>query len=149
MANLGNVILAKVCTLIVKTPRVICIDITFLKVLDQKHLNFRLSIGESGIVRNNTETNFKARILKYEKFEPPHVTSLSSSNLDLSPTEIETLPKLDMDLLPELHDVIYKKSSTLPQHPPKVNRQVGALHFLASFLSMKKIRGKSVEKTLF
>ena len=66
-------------------------------------------------------------MLKYEKFDPPPVNSLSTTDLDRSP-EMETLPQLDMELLPELHDVIYRKSSTLghqPQiQPPQVNRQV-------------------------
>jgi hypothetical protein len=66
--------------------------------------------------------------LKYEKFEPPSLASLSpSSSLDKSP-EMENLPQLNMDLMPEMHDVIYQKTAAGPaaniSQPPRVNRQV-------------------------
>merc|ERR1712076_181441 len=73
--------------------------------------------------------NIKARVLKYEKFDPPPVSSLSFTDLDKSP-EMENLPQLDMNLLPELHDLIYRNNNSPNQNhqqqvePPKVNRQL-------------------------
>ena len=67
--------------------------------------------------------------MKYEKFDPPPVSSLSFTDLDKSP-EMENLPQLDMNLLPELHDLIYRNNNSPNQNhqqqvePPKVNRQV-------------------------
>ena len=57
---------------------------------------------------------------------------MSFTDLDKSP-EMENLPQLDMNLLPELHDLIYRNNNSPnlnhQQHPqqvepPKVNRQV-------------------------
>ena len=42
------------------------------------------------------------RVLKYEKFEPPPVSSLSSTSLSKSP-EFDALPDLNMDLVRAHH----------------------------------------------
>ena len=67
---------------------------------------------------------FFRKVLKYEKFEPPPVSSLSSHNLCKSPTDFESpLQDLNLDLMTEMQDIINKKPSPFHQ-PPKVNRQV-------------------------
>ena len=76
-----------------------------------------------GLIRNTTDLNIKARVLKYEKFEPPPLSSLSSTNLSKSP-EFERPADLGMDLMADMHDVINRKISPYHMQPPKVNRQV-------------------------
>lgn len=75
------------------------------------------------LARTSTDLNLTGRVLKYEKFEPPPVSSLSaSSNSDKSP-ESETIPRINMELMTELEDVIYRQTSPLGQ-PPAVNRKL-------------------------
>ena len=69
-------------------------------------------------------------MLRYEKFDPPPVASLSSTEIDKSP-EMEKLPDFNTDLMSEMHDIIYRKTSPFPTNqptsqfePPQVNRQV-------------------------
>ena len=70
------------------------------------------------------------KVLKYEKFEPPPVSSLSSHNLNKSPTDFESpLQDLNLDLMTEMQDIINKKPSPFHQ-PPKVNRQVSPLNYI-------------------
>ena len=69
------------------------------------------------------EIFFYRRVLKYEKFEPPPLSSLSSTSLSKSP-EFDAMPDLNMDLMSEMHDVINRKPSPYHMQPPKVNRQV-------------------------
>ena len=74
---------------------------------------------------------FFRKVLKYEKFEPPPVSSLSSHNLCKSPTDFESpLQDLNLDLMTEMQDIINKKPSPFHQ-PPKVNRQVSFYLFFS------------------
>ncbi|CAB4056831.1 DENND1 [Lepeophtheirus salmonis] len=67
--------------------------------------------------RNNTDLNLlSGRILKYERFDPP---SISTFENEKSP-EMEGPPPLDLDLMTDLQDVIFKKKEDVP---PPVNRQ--------------------------
>lgn len=69
---------------------------------------------QNGLIRNTTDLNIKARVLKYEKFEPPEYQS------SISP-EFES-PLMNMDLLAEMDDVMKTY-----QQPPAVDRQVSQL----------------------
>ncbi|XP_071747929.1 DENN domain-containing protein 1A isoform X4 [Lepeophtheirus salmonis] len=73
--------------------------------------------GLPSLTRNNTDLNLlSGRILKYERFDPP---SISTFENEKSP-EMEGPPPLDLDLMTDLQDVIFKKKEDVP---PPVNRQ--------------------------
>lgn len=40
---------------------------------------------------------------------------------------MEAPPRLDLDLMTDMHDMIYRKPSPIGQHAPPVNREVGLL----------------------
>ncbi|XP_040577442.1 DENN domain-containing protein 1B isoform X1 [Lepeophtheirus salmonis] len=77
--------------------------------------------GLPSLTRNNTDLNLlSGRILKYERFDPP---SISTFENEKSP-EMEGPPPLDLDLMTDLQDVIFKKKEDVP---PPVNRQLKPL----------------------
>eukprot|EP00096_Caligus_rogercresseyi_P016836 TRINITY_DN985_c0_g1_i2.p1 TRINITY_DN985_c0_g1~~TRINITY_DN985_c0_g1_i2.p1 ORF type:complete len:866 (-),score=178.73 TRINITY_DN985_c0_g1_i2:255-2852(-) len=78
--------------------------------------------GLPSLTRNNTDLNLlSGRILKYERFDPP---SISTFENEKSP-EMEGPPPLDLDLMNDLQDVIFKKKDEIA--PLAGNRQLKPL----------------------
>ena len=53
------------------------------------------------------------------------------------PTEMEAPPRLDLDLMTDMHDMIYRKPSPIGQQAPPVHRDVRKV-CLKSFFSVKE-----------